>query len=146
MNHSADMLLLYLLLLADLGSQFLQVNLPTALTDDNVFEWLATCSKLDLCGLASTCISYIGTNCLALPAGFLASLNVQQTEQLFEARCDALVQATNKESAKVAACMAELKQCARPQGTYCWSCKYALFIKPNGKIATYCMNCGKLLY
>jgi hypothetical protein len=154
---------------ADLTTKFLDSNLPAALSEGNVFAWLKTCSKLNLCGLATTCIAYIVEHQLALPvltpAGFLATLNTQQADQLYEAQREAPAQATLRCAALqeeavalrltdalytaqcrlVSSLQNTLSVCAKPKErspTLC-RCGYRRFVKPNGKDASFCINCGR---
>jgi DNA-directed RNA polymerase subunit RPC12/RpoP len=149
-------------------AKFLDSNLPAALSDNNVVAWLKTCSKLNMSGLATMCIAYIVEHQLALPSGCLATLNSQQADQLYAAQLEASVQAAvrctalQKEAAALQKELAALQvtqalvcdlqntlnTCAKPKKdkhNACYRCKFAIFVKPNGKDARFCINCGSEL-
>lgn len=130
-----------------------------------MFAWLTTCSKLNLSGLGTACIRYIVEHQLALPAGFLATLNTQQADELYEAQRKALAQAAlrcaalQEEAAALkvtgalytAKCSEvykledTLRHCATPKERppiMCRRCGYMRFVKRNGNDASFCINCG----
>ena len=117
------------------GAAAAAATLKGHLIDGTAFQWLELAHRCGLDALADACTEFIIQRRLPLTLAALRALP--------EACADALLRAADareKELEERVAC--QLAAAAQPCEPPCSTCGYKWFIKPNGKTARHCLNCG----
>lgn len=128
--------------------------LAAQLTDDCALDWLMLTSKCGFEVLANTCIQHILERSLAPTIGLLTAIQPAHTDMLLAGmaqrvkkkgeEADRLRPLAEKagrlESMLSGAALPATDSGGRPRCDYC---RYTWFVKPNGKWAECCLNCGK---
>jgi hypothetical protein len=137
-------------------------RLAAQLTPDNAELWLGAASRCGLDGPARICIDFCVSRRVRLPGAAITALQPAHAEELLsgllaqlaglepkarelgrvQAECSKLTEQLASYKADLADVNRTLGSAAVMAGGSCHSCRYAIFIKPKGKPARFCINCG----